>query len=279
MALHSVRLFVTDVDGTLLNSEKQLTGATCDAIRALERKQIQLSLVSHRPLQGLKGVLDALDLRCICVALNGGLIADREFRAISEKHLRPTIVQEIVGIIEHHHLDPWIYTRDEWYVPRLTGAHVQRESEIVDMAPIIFESLGEISGPVIKIAAVNDSDSEIQACEDRLRSQLENHLTISRPAANHLDITHREANKGTAVISLARMLGIPLTETAAAGDGENDIAMFRVAGRSIAMGQAPAEVHRAATDTTIPNSQDGLAWAIRHLILGEQGEADAGVDL
>lgn len=279
MALNSIRLFITDVDGTLLNSDKQLTRTTCDAIRALERKQIQVSLVSHRPLQGLRAILDALGLRCICAALNGGLIADREYRVISEKHLRPTIVQEVVGIIEHHHLDPWIYTRDEWYVPRLTGAHVQRESEIVNMTPIVFESLGEISGPVIKIAAVNDRYSEIQACEDRLRSQIESHLTISRPAANHVDVTHQEANKGSAVISLAKMLGIPLMETAAAGDGENDIAMFRVAGRSIAMGQAPAEVHRAATDTTIPNSEDGLAWAIRHIILAEQSEARTEGDL
>lgn len=70
--------------------------------------------------------------------------------------------------------------------------------------------------------------------------------------------------------SVAEILGIPLEEVATVGDGENDIPMFRVTGLSIAMGQAAAEVHRAATYTTSSNSQNGLAWAIQDIILKQR---------
>ena len=70
-----------------------------------------------------------------------------------------------------------------------------------------------------------------------------------------------------AAISIAGMLGIPLEQVVAAGDGENDIPMFRASGFSIAMGQASAEVHRAASYVTSSNIQDGLAWAIDNVIL------------
>jgi hypothetical protein len=85
--------------------------------------------------------------------------------------------------------------------------------------------------------------------------------------ANRLDATYHAANKGGAVIAIANELGIPLRNVATAGDGDNDIAMFRESGLSIAMGQAPPEVHRAASHTTTSNGDDGLAWAIEEMIL------------
>lgn len=267
MEPHRIRLLVSDVDGTLLDSQKKLSRATIDAVRDLGRAGVHFSLVSHRPLQGLKKLMQELDLRCVCAALNGGIIADEQLSVLLERNIRPATVQEVVGTIERYRLDPWIYTREDWYVPRLTGPHVQHEADSLDLSPIVFESLGEMGSLVIKISAVGDNYSDIQACEDQLRSQLDTQLAISRPLANHLDISHVDANKGAAVTAIAGLLKLPLEEVAAAGDGENDIPMFRVAGLSIAMGQAPPEVHRAATDTTTANSQDGLAWAIHHIIL------------
>lgn len=267
MEPHKIRLFVSDVDGTLLNTFKQLSSPTIEAIRELRQAGIHFSLVSHRPLQGLRELMDELQIEGACAALNGGVVVDQSFAVISEKNIRPALLPEIVGLIEGNGLAPWIYTRSAWYVPKAEGLHVQRESRALRFSPRLFETLGEITEPAIKIAAVGDNYYGIAACEDRLKQRLGTQLSISRTLANHLDISHLEANKGTAVASIAKMLGIPLDEVATAGDGENDIPMFRISKVSIAMGQAPPEVHRAASDTTTSNAQDGLAWAIQDLIL------------
>lgn len=260
-------LLVADVDGTLLNAQKRLSPATVKALQDLREAGIQFSLVSQRPLQGIQGLMSTLQIRGACAALNGGLIVDGEFNLLSEKSMRPAIVQEIVGTIEHYGLDPWIYTRAAWYVPKQDGLHVQHEASSLEFSPTPFESLGEIAAPVIKVTAIGDDYHKASVCEDQLRQHGGPQLSISRSLANHLDLSHPEANKGAAVAFIAEMLGIPLEEVATAGDGENDIPMFRVSGLSIAMGQASPEVHRAATHTTISNSQDGLAWAIQDIIL------------
>lgn len=270
MEPHRIRLLIADVDGTLLNARKGLSPVTIKAIQDLQRAGIRFSLVSHRPLQGLQRLMEALRIGSACAALNGGVIVDDSFTVVSEKSIRSAVVQEVVGTIERHGLDPWIYTRTFWYVTRLDRSHVRHEAEALEFSPTRFESLGEIAQPVIKVAAVSDNYSQVAACEDQLGHRLGTQLSISRALANHLDVSHPDANKGAAVTSIAKMLNIPLEEVATAGDGENDIPMFRVSGLSIAMGQAPAEVHRAATHTTTSSSQDGLAWAIQDLILKHQ---------
>ena len=67
--------------------------------------------------------------------------------------------------------------------------------------------------------------------------------------------------------AIAQALGVPLAQTAVIGDGGNDVAMFKVAGLSVAMGNGEASVRAAATHTTGPNSEDGVADAIDRIIL------------
>jgi hydroxymethylpyrimidine pyrophosphatase-like HAD family hydrolase len=84
----------------------------------------------------------------------------------------------------------------------------------------------------------------------------------------YLDITHPLANKGVALSQLARLLAVPLAETAVIGDGGNDLAMFERSGLCIAMGNASAEVQRAADFVTDGNCEDGFANAIERFIVG-----------
>jgi Cof subfamily protein (haloacid dehalogenase superfamily) len=267
MEPRDIRLFVSDVDGTLLNPQRELTSATIAAVRELQSAGIQLAIVSQRPLRGLYGLIGTLKISSACAALNGGVIVNHDLVFVSEQIIRSTLAQEVVGALEQFHLDPWVYTRDDWYVRRGDAAHVQHEAEAVGISPVLFETLDGIAGPTIKVTGVNDNYDQVIACETYMRHRFGNQLSISRPLANHLDISHRDANKGCAVAFIAGMLGIPLEKVATAGDGENDIPMFRIGGLSIAMGQASAVVHRAATYTTTSDANDGLAWAIESLIL------------
>lgn len=69
--------------------------------------------------------------------------------------------------------------------------------------------------------------------------------------------------KGAALEKLRAELGVPIEETFAAGDGDNDVQMLEWAAHSVAMGQAPATVHDSATETTGPVEGDGLIPALR----------------
>jgi Cof subfamily protein (haloacid dehalogenase superfamily) len=267
MEPRNIRLFVSDVDGTLLNPQRELSPATITAVRDLQSAGIQFALVSQRPLKGLYGLIECLSLASACAGLNGGVIIDRRLVFVSEQTIRSGMIQDVLGALKRFHLDAWIYTRNDWYVQQGAYAHVRHEADAVGMSPASYENVSEIAGPLVKVTGISDNYDQVIACETYLKFRFGNHLSISRPLANHLDISHRDANKGCAVAFMAGMLGVSLEEVATAGDGENDIPMFRISGLSIAMGQGSAEVHRAATCTTTSNADDGLEWAIRNLIL------------
>lgn len=271
MRLHKgIELFVSDVDGTLLNAQKELTEKTRQAIRNLQLAGIAVSLVSSRPPNGLRWILDELDIQHACAALNGGVIIDPDLEVISSYPIRGPLLQAIVTVIQEEGLAPWVYTESEWFVRSVGGDHVGHEASVVRFEPQQLPSLSKIRGAAIKITGISDKELAILAAQNRLRREFGEELSLSCSLPNRLEITHRDANKGTAVLAIAATIEIAPQNIATAGDGENDILMFRNSGFSIAMGQAADEVRRAATQTTTSNSVDGLAWAIEQFLLKPQ---------
>lgn len=262
-----ITLFVSDVDGTLLNAQKELTDATRKAIRRLQDSGVAVSLVSSRPPKGLKWIIDELGIRHVCAALNGGVIIESDLSVLSEYHLRGSLAQEIVVLLEEHGFSPWLYTDTDWYVRDPDAEHVSHEASVVRFQPSQFESVDAISGPVIKITAVSDDESALASARHLINHRFSESVSISCSLPNRMEITHRDANKATALAAIAAVVNATPEQIATAGDGENDIAMFRNSGLSIAMGQAAVEVRRAAAQTTTANSSDGLAWAIEEFLL------------
>jgi hydroxymethylpyrimidine pyrophosphatase-like HAD family hydrolase len=83
-----------------------------------------------------------------------------------------------------------------------------------------------------------------------------------------LTVLPRGVSKGAALIQVGSRLGIAMHQVLALGDGLNDVSMFRVAGLSVAMGNAAPELVRVAHATTATNSEDGAAQAIERYVLG-----------
>ncbi len=87
------------------------------------------------------------------------------------------------------------------------------------------------------------------------------------PRSYYLDVTNPAADKGTAVRELAAWYGVDIADVCVVGDQHNDVPMFRVAGHSVAMGNAPADVAAEAKQHTASNDEDGWAAAIDRYVL------------
>jgi hydroxymethylpyrimidine pyrophosphatase-like HAD family hydrolase len=101
-------------------------------------------------------------------------------------------------------------------------------------------------------------------------------INVERSQAYYIDVTHPLANKGDAVRAIAAHVGADLAHTIVIGDMTNDVAMFRVAGFAVAMGQGPAAVRAQASAVTAANSEDGFAKAVAALVLPRFAEIAAG---
>ena len=120
----------------------------------------------------------------------------------------------------------------------------------------------------IKIVGVSEDLALVARCEAELSAHPGREASAARSQPYYLDITHPDANKGMVVREAARLLKIPLEQIATIGDMPNDLPMLRIAGLSIAMGNASPDVQRVARHVTSSNEEEGFANAVDSFILG-----------
>jgi hydroxymethylpyrimidine pyrophosphatase-like HAD family hydrolase len=115
-----------------------------------------------------------------------------------------------------------------------------------------------------------DVCSRVEAeLRDDWRSAVRFVESISSAGKSLLTLTAVGGDKGAALEVACTELDLSPSDIVAFGDAENDLAMFRVAGASVAMGQASETVKQAATMVTAANADDGVAVAIERLLAGD----------
>jgi Cof subfamily protein (haloacid dehalogenase superfamily) len=263
-----IRLLLADVDGTLVTQEKLLTERAIAAVRSLREAEIGFAITSGRPPRGMAMLIEPLDLQMPIAAFNGGLFVDRELRTLERHTIPEELVAPVVGLLESHRLDVWIYRGADWYVRDPDGSHVDREARTVQFGPAVVESFEGIEGDVVKIVGVSDDHDLVQRASQAARERFGEEVSAARSQPYYLDVTHPDANKGTVVTWLSQRYEVPAAQIATIGDMPNDVLMFAHSGLSIAMGNADREVHRAARRVTASNDHDGFAIAVERWILG-----------
>ena len=124
-----------------------------------------------------------------------------------------------------------------------------------------------VLGSAVKIVGVSDDHDLVARCEKDAQEALGARASAARSQPYYLDVTHPDANKGTVVTTLSKLLSIPTDEIATIGDMPNDVLMFRNSGLSIAMGNASPEVQAQADLVTDSYDDEGFAKAIERFIL------------
>jgi Cof subfamily protein (haloacid dehalogenase superfamily) len=269
-----IRLVLADVDGTLVNSQKALTPRALKVVRMLSEREIVFAITSGRPPRGLSPVIGPLELSTPVAAFNGGMFVQPDLAVIAQSLLQSGVAHKAVELIGHHGMDAWVYRGTDWYIPDREGPHVEREMATVRFPPTVVESFEDVLDEVVKIVAVSDDPEPLARLEEDVKDQCGHNVSASRSQPYYLDITHPDANKGAVVNWLSDRLDIPPGQMATIGDGPNDMLMFRLAGLSIAMGNARDEVRAAADEVTSSNDDEGFARAVETHIL-EISEGDA----
>jgi Cof subfamily protein (haloacid dehalogenase superfamily) len=261
-----IRLVLSDVDGTLINSNKELTADTVRAVRALEDHGVLFTLTSARPPRGLAMFLDPLNLTAPLGAFNGGLFVTRDMSPLHELPINDDLVGSIIETLFASDLTVWVYQGTDWFVLDLDGPHVAHESEVVQFRPTRVENFDDLRRDVVKIVGVSDDPAAIAQGQ---RALTDFDISATTSQTYYLDVTNPQANKGSVVEYLAQHFSLDPSSIATIGDAGNDVAMFKRSGLSIAMGNASSDVKATALTETRSHDDNGFAYAIEHLILPE----------
>ena len=246
----TVKIFFTDMDDTLLNSEKQVTKENMDAISEALAAGHKIVFNTGRPLSGFLPILKELGLDregCYAIAFNGGLIYDC---AAKKTLYRRTI--------------PLEYARVIFEKTQEAGLYCHTYSVVED--PLLPEHLAEEPCKMIVI------DLHDRAKMDAYRAAMEpwakGKISMFYSSPHYLEHVPEHVSKGHAVKKLCELLQIPLANTVAAGDQENDISMIEAAAVGAAMKNATDAV-KASADYITENdcNHSGVAEILRKFIL------------
>lgn len=263
----TIRLVVSDVDGTLVRKDKSLSPQVIAAVHRLRAAGIPFTLISARPVSGIMPLIAPLGIDIPLAAVNGGILFRPDGSVITAKKIDAEIVAGIFALIADAAVDRWVFADDRWYASTDQGTHVDHERVASNQQPVLRDDFADLYDRADKLTFVSDDPALLKALAEKAKAAFGGKASIGQSQTYYLDVTDLAANKGDGVAALAKLLGVDLGDVAVFGDMDNDVPMFARAGLSVAMGQAPDNVKATADHVSSSNQEDGVAHAIDTFIL------------
>jgi Cof subfamily protein (haloacid dehalogenase superfamily) len=261
-----IALVVSDVDGTLVTKDKTLTDRARDAVRRLHDAGIGFTITSSRPTLGMRFLVEPLAITLPIGPFNGSSIVDPQLNPI-EAHLIPAATaQRSLDVFNEFDVDIWLFTNDQWLTRHGDGEYVPHEKLAIRADPTIVKDFAPYLNAACKIVGASSDAAMLQRCEAAMQQAVGAQATAVRSQSYYLDVTPPGHDKGTFVQAMAKRMGISTDAVATIGDMQNDLAMFKKSGVSIAMGNATDDVKKQATHVTTSNEDEGFAGAIELIL-------------
>ncbi|HRL85819.1 MAG TPA: Cof-type HAD-IIB family hydrolase [Bacteroides uniformis] len=278
------KLLVLDVDGTLLNDEREISKRTLAALLKVQQMGVRIVLASGRPTYGLMPLAKTLELGnyggfvlsyngCqIIKAQNGEILFERRINPEMLPYLEKKARKNGFAIFTYHDDTLITDSPDNEYIKSealLNNLKIIREDEFstaIDFAPC-------------KCMLVSDKEKALIGLEQHWEKRLAGTLDAFRSEPYFLEVVPCGVNKANTLGALLEHLGVTREEVIAVGDGVCDVTMLQLAGMGVAMGHSQDSVKVCADYVTASNEEDGVALAVEKLILAEVRAAEVPLDL
>ncbi len=259
------KIFFTDLDGTLLTSDKKVSPATMNALKNFTEAGNHFAISTGRALDSAKTVQKENNLffpGSYLIAYNGSEIYDCDTgKDVYRTGVPFDLVPEIFRMAKEYGIHCHTYNNDHIVTPAEDEELTYYRRVIHTPYIVADDILSNLSDVPCKIIGIELHDrAKIERFKSAVEEMSNDRLTLLFSNPYYLEIFNKEAGKGSAVTRLAKHLNIPIENTIAAGDEENDISMIEAAGTGVAMINAVDAVKKAAdVITKTDNNNDGLA--------------------
>lgn len=261
------KLIFTDIDGTLINSEQNVTPKTRDAIRKQIIKGNVFIPVSARMPQAIMSAAGQITKSCPMISYNGALVLDEMGQPLSSEFMETEKAIEICTYIENkNNGTAWnVYSGYNWYYsPGNNSTLVENEERIVRIkaTPSSITKISELAG-VHKVLIMGNPNSLNEEQKELAGKYPE--LFLVKSAPNLLEVMIKGVSKGKGVKMMAKAFNVKLEDCWGFGDNYNDEAMLSVVAHPVLMGNAPGDLKKKYTNTTLDNDHDGIAFVLDKL--------------
>ena len=266
-------IIALDLDGTLTNSEKNITPRTFDALMKAQREGVRLVLASGRPTFGIAALANQLQLADYggyVLSYNGGRIIDWcEKTVIFSQVVNQKLVPILYDFAEKNQLPIVTYLPEAILASKNEGEYLAEEARINGMPVVVAQNFVEeamqIAGGSTKFLIPGEPELLIQL-ESEIKAALSEQMEVFRSAPFFLELPPKGIDKAQSLQRLLTHLGLERESLMAFGDGFNDLSMIQFAGQGVAMANAVEEVKSIADFVTTSNEEDGIAHALEQLL-------------
>lgn len=266
------RAIFFDVDGTLLDSmhgQSEISEAVVSKLRKLQEQGDYIFIATGRPHSFMSDYL--LNFGFDGLLLNNGAHIEMHNKTIYKKPLEREFVKKITAALEEK--------RIEYILQGEAHSYLKQEFKVFNH---FFDSFGILTSKVIR----NFDPAEIDVfkievlCKEKEQQDYCTSFLETYPSYTHFfsisgevcEIHAKESTKGTGILKVLELLNIPVENSYAFGDGDNDIEMLQTVGCGIAMDNATDEVKAYADKITLSVQEDGVAAGIEQYIFNEKYE-------
>ncbi|WP_409296181.1 Cof-type HAD-IIB family hydrolase [Peribacillus sp. SCS-26] len=279
-----VRSIAIDMDGTLVNKDQSVSKENKDAIEKAVSQGIEVIIATGRSFAEARHALDEVDIKLPIIGINGAVVIDPEGNVAEANTMSFESVRKAADILKKHDLYYEVYTN--------RGTYTQDKEKSIALLVDIFLTSNPGADPLVvteeartryEVSQIQMVDSYERLYEDpgvqyykflvfsvdfrklgEAASDLKKlgSLAVTSSGRDNLEINALDAQKGVALEKYLTKRGISMSDTMAIGDNYNDVSMFERVGRSVAMGNAPADIQRICDYVTDSNNENGVANAI-----------------
>jgi len=269
----SKKLLALDIDGTLTNTQKDITPATLEKIIETQEKGHIVAIASGRPLPGIRKIADTIELDRFggyVLAFNGGRIVDYSTgEVVYQAVLDNDVVRDIYDYCLKAGCGMVTYDGDRVITGTDIDGYMTFEASINHMEIMRIDNFREyIDFPLNKCLLTADPD-KAEKIEQELAEKFGDQLNIFRSEPYFVEIMPPNVHKATSLEKLLEVLDMDRKDLVACGDGYNDLTMIEYAGVGVAMANAQDIVKEHADYITLSNDEDGLVPVVDKFILAD----------
>lgn len=268
------KLICIDMDGTLLNSNNEVSDSNIKALKKASDLGIHIAITTGRIYASAKYYSNIIGIDAPIITANGASIKDSgDGHIIYTNPLSSDILLGIYEILSNHNLKVNFTTGDtiftSYEIPETHTYKIMNKivSDEFKVNFLVFDNIkdgiSKFEGKVLKCFVGEDINLDsLKNARKEITEKFGDELHIVSSGPNNFEIMQKDSSKGNAAKRLSEKLGINRNEVMCIGDSENDLSMIQFAGLGVAMGNALDLLKSEADYITETNDNSGVAHAI-----------------
>lgn len=261
-----IKLIATDMDGTLVNSKKELPSQIFDTIKKLREKNIYFAIASGRQYFNLIEMFDSVKDDLFFIAENGGMVFKNNKKLYVEDMPKEYLREALEVLKDVPHVHPILCgEKASYYVPD-SDVFVRNAELYFKKAVYVDNLFNAIDKDHICKIAIYDEINSTTNCYPYIK-HLNDKCKVVLSSDDWVDICSQTTNKGTGIKIIQKELGITDKETMAFGDYMNDLELMQNSFYSYAMENAHPDLKKHCNFTAPSNDDNGVIRVIQEKIL------------